>query len=100
MRLADLDPNWMEDHGRMGVGLAFTCPCGCGLRNAVGLQNPIDGGPPVVITRDLKDRPTWWRLEGSESWDTVTITPSIVVWRDKKEHWHGIVCLGDVATCR
>lgn len=94
-RLTDLDPHWLRDGERHGIGVSFECSCGCGDRMAVGFANPLDGGAPVIVTRNVEGIPTWWQRTG-DTFETMSLSPSIVVWRAKKEHWHGVLQHGIV----
>lgn len=100
-KLLSLDPHWIVDGTRRGVALSLECPCGCDQRIAVGLANPLDGGPKVQMTVDKEGKPTWWQREG-EDFASMTLTPSIVIWRKEPgaseltQHWHGFITKGEV----
>jgi len=96
--LVDLNPRWVGAGGegiydrdgnavpeRHGVGIAFDCPCGCGLRGYVDFENPLDGGPPKVIP----GHPCWKR-EG-ETFETLTLSPSILRKEPRGCGWHGFL---------
>lgn len=91
-----LDPHWLSEGERHGIGLSFECPCGCDQRVAVGLANPRDGGEPVILTRSREGTPTWWRVTNAEDFGGTSLSPSIIVWREDKIHWHGWVIEGEV----
>lgn len=106
MRLVDLNPTFLFHGGegvtgpggipvplREGVGLAFDCPCGvCDIRCAVLFSNPIGGGPPVN-----PDGPTWERV--GETFEALTLTPSILRTLPRGCGWHGFITNGEVLTC-
>ena len=73
------------------MGVSFDCPCACGGRVAVGLKHPLDGGPPVEVTRGTDGHPTHWEHSG-EPWETFSLSPSI----NSLGHWHGFVTNGFV----
>lgn len=106
MKLVDLDPSWVGSGGegvtqkdpasgeqvpvprREGVGICFSCPCGCDSPCFVPLRNPLDGGPAHG-----DERHTWERT--GETFETLTLTPSIL------RHgcgWHGWVTNGEIKT--
>lgn len=96
MKLTDLDPHWVSEGARRQIALSFNCPCGkCGTRIGVGVRNPPDGGTPVMTTLGMDGQPTWWMITGFD-WEIITAAPSIVIWRDGKEHWHGFLTQGQV----
>lgn len=116
MRLVELKPRWWGD-GRRVLGMSFVCPLyaahNCGhsfCRLGVTFANPPDGGPPgPVVTdtgmpkliRDLVhevrefDVPPGHRWTRSgDTWDALTLTPSIDA--SKAGCWHGHITNGDV----
>lgn len=107
MRLSDLNPVFLHHGGegvtgpggvpvplQEGVGLSFDCPCGaCGIRCAVIFSNPIGGGPSIVQGRT----PTWERV--GETFDALTLTPSILRTLPRGCGWHGFITNGEVLTC-
>lgn len=107
LKLVDLEPQFLFHGGegvtnaqgqpvpeRPGVGLSFACPCGtCGIRCVVLFTNPLDGGPPVVA----EPHPTWVRT--GETFETLTLTPSILRTPPMGCGWHGFVTNGEVLTC-
>jgi len=103
MKLADLHPAWVQHGGegvrdesgndvpvRLGVGVAFNCPCGCLGRICVLFQNPLDGGPALENAG-----PLWARC--SDSLDSLTLLPSIR--RLGGCGWHGFITEGEALTC-
>ncbi len=106
MRLADLNPQWMDAGGegvtkadgspapkRHGVGVLLTCPCGaCGEDKLlyVPFENPLDGGPSLS-----PERPLWTR--SGDTFEALTLTPSIL--RNPSRGgcgWHGYVTNGEI----
>lgn len=95
MRLTDLDPGWCTTvEGRTGMGVSFRCPCkpGCGIYLAVWFANPIDGGPPAPP--DAMPKPRWQRT--GDTFETLTLTPSIDASKGPEPHWHGNIKGGEV----
>lgn len=99
MRLLQLDPVFLDAGGigvtdangnqvpqRTGVGITFDCPCGCGVRRYVPFANPLDNGP-------ARDQRHGWQRQG-DTFDTLTLTPSILVVGDCA--WHGFIRNGEI----
>lgn len=111
VRLLDLDPRFVGAGGegvtgadgspvpeRRGVGLSFQCPCGRSHegrsdRVFVTFANPLDGGPAL----DGKRVPTWQR--SGDTFETLTLSPSIQRVDPDGCGWHGFVENGMVRTC-
>lgn len=101
MKLIELDPRWIGEKGRNGMGITFDCPC-CNGETRIGVyfKNPVDGGAPrTVEQRTFKDKngkvkvqPLWQRT--GNTFDVLTLKPSINASEDK--HWHGHVTNGEV----
>lgn len=113
MRLVDLHPRWVADHGApegaiQGVG--FDCPCCVGTpratRLAIFFSPPLTPGPPADVSPEsfvrrneadhLSDHHVGellWARTG-EDFETLTLAPSINC--AKWGHWHGFVTNGDV----
>jgi hypothetical protein len=106
MKLVDLDPRWAVDadiviggvarhyENRHGMAVSFECPCcfdpavgHARTRLAVWFENPIDGGPKT------DDADKWWTRSG-ESFDTLTLSPSINA--EAHGHWHGSISNGQL----
>lgn len=105
MRLVDLNPHWVgaggegvTRHGqpmpeRDGVAVEFDCPCGaCGIRCLVPFDNPVDGLGPWDPARSL------WRRTG-DTFETLTLTPSILRTPPYGCGWHGFITNGAVTSC-
>lgn len=102
MRLINLYPSFVGKGGegvsdqdgnpiprREGVGVEFDCPCGCQYRCYVPFENPLDGGP--------RCGPQGWQRTGT-TFDTLTITPSILRGVPCVKRWHGFITSGEVST--
>ncbi len=104
MKLNDLNPRFLGAGGegvfrddkpaprREGVGVEFDCPCGkCGIPCYVQFDNPLDGGskynPPHA----------GWKRTG-ETFETLTLTPSILRTLPHGCGWHGFITNGEVIT--
>jgi hypothetical protein len=106
-KLVDLNPvfvgyggpgvsqNGQEVPRREGVGLGFDCPCGCGFQLYVPFENPLDGGPPVERRRDGTGG---WQRTG-ETFETLTLTPSILRGEPCPKRWHGFITSGEIRSC-
>lgn len=100
MRLSDLHPKFLDSGGegisradgspaplRVGVGVEFDCPDGCGRPCFVPFSNPLDGGPALE---------KGWNRTG-ETPETLTLAPSI--FRNPARGgcgWHGFIRHGEV----
>jgi hypothetical protein len=104
MKLVDLNPRWVG-HGGEGytvtatgqpvarterVGLTCDCPCGrCGVELFVPFENPIGPGP-------LKQQWGWQRT--GDTFETLTLSPSIHRQERRSCGWHGFITDGEVRT--
>lgn len=105
-RLVDLDPGFVNSGGegvsriaedgtrypvplRVGIGIVFNCPCGCGDRVYIGFSNPISGGGRVGGAA-----PTWQRT--GDTFEDMTLSPSIQ--RMGGCRWHGWIRNGDAVS--
>lgn len=99
MRLVDRNPQWMRTSGgREGVGLLFDCPCA----SCVSSDNPMPIGVAFDRPLDLGDSltgagPLWHRT--GDTFETLTLTPSILMHVGTTEHWHGYLTNGDLNGC-
>lgn len=107
MKLLDLDPHWVGAGGegvtrhdpatgaqvpvprREGIGVSFECPCGCAIRCYVPFANPLDGGP--------QEGTAGWQRTG-DTFETLTLTPSIHRIAGCAKSWHGFITNGEVTT--
>ena len=98
MKLTELNPGWVGAGGegisdkdgnpvprRVGVGVAFDCPCGCDSRAYIPFANPLDGGTGVGRA------PHWDRI--GDTFETLTLKPSIQ--RVGGCEWHGFLTDGE-----
>lgn len=92
MRLADLEPKWIEKGGRV-VGVRFLCPCCTGPYLAVLFANPPDGGPahPDDASAPGNNEGRRWQRSG-EAFDTLSLSPSVDA---SPAHWHGFITNGE-----
>lgn len=103
MKLTDLNPRWIG-HGGEGytvtatgepvartekVGVICDCPCGCAVELFVPFETPIGPGPL---------RHQWgWKRSG-ETFETLTLTPSVLRQGVGSCGWHGFITAGEVRT--
>lgn len=93
MRLVDLDPHWISFDGRHGQGVRFDCPAHKGSHSiAVFFENPVDG--KAKVGPDRTPTPRWIR-EG-DTFETLTIKPSINAKANDPTCWHGYVIDGRI----
>jgi len=97
MRLLDLDPEWVKEKKREGVGLSFRCPH-CEVRLVLWFSNPLDEKP---IAEPVPYSNLRWHRTGS-TFDKLSLTPAVnAVERDDLtgahiEHWHGLIVEGEM----
>jgi hypothetical protein len=99
IRLVDLNPAWIDQEGRKGLGVAYDCILKhCKLRIWTLFANPLDGGPAYVgnsraLILDLKGDEDAWNIIGcgdfrwtrkGDTFETLSMTPSV----DAYEHGH------------
>jgi len=95
-RLSDLNPSWISSNGRVGMGIAFDCPCcvdaGRPFRQRIPVffAQPVDGGAPDAV--HAPDR--LWERQG-DTFETLTLSPSVDA--SGYGHWHGFVRDGQVS---
>jgi hypothetical protein len=89
--LSDRDGNPVKM--RTGLGISFNCPCGCDSRCAIPFSNPIDGGPSTTTHAG-----GGWQRTG-ETFDDLTLEPSIHRVGGCPKSWHGWIRNGEVITC-
>ena len=99
LKLTDLNPRWVGLPGPIYDGVSFDCPHCRVQRLAITFSPPIDpnGLWPRIV------QPTYaginvWRRRSGDTFDTLTINPSINVnFRiDVAGHWHGFITNGEV----
>lgn len=101
MRLSDLEPRWYRvpvqdcSDETVRVGFTFNCPhcTGSAQRLAVpvhqdGLVNPHPDDNNCLHLGHV------WEMTGGESWDTLTLTPSVDA--SATGHWHGFITNGEI----
>jgi hypothetical protein len=94
VRLTDLNPEWIDGKpgspDRMGVGISFDCPCGCCAdRCSIPFRNPLDGRSTINALI-----PSWIRV--GTTFETLTLTPSILRSTPSGCSWHGNIVNGEV----
>lgn len=103
MRLVDLDPMFYADQGRHGMGITFECPhCpeGQRIRLGVAFENPVDGGTPepkrmVTFPDGHRQESVRWQRTG-DTFETLTLTPSVDAASHGVGHWHGFITNGEI----
>ena len=111
-RLVDLNPHWLGHGGegvlrlnavgayeptprREGVGVLLDCPCGNrdeGHQLYVPFENPLDGGPGIH-----REGSVWQRT--GDTFDALTLTPSILRMDPGGCRWHGYITDGAIVHC-
>lgn len=82
MKLTDLNPKIVGD------ALELDCPCGCGRFWVVfDTADPDEAGTNHTWTRE------------GDSFETMTLSPSIHRVRGCPKQWHGWIRNGEVTTC-
>lgn len=106
MKLTELNPQWVGHGGegvfmtssegpvpiprRERVAISMDCPCGCKRHLCLKFTNPVDGLGPVGGT-------TWERV--GETFEDLTLSPSIQRADDDGCHWHGYITNGEIINC-
>jgi hypothetical protein len=105
-RFLELNPQYSKidplfPRGRHGMGVIFCCPVHhpraetCDFEHLfVPFENPIDGGPRFLSGQG-KDGTAFWVRTG-DTFEALSLTPSILFPADGPEHWHGYVTNGEV----
>lgn len=97
MRLIELDPRWyrVEDDGDR-LGITFDCPhcLGSGQRLGVSFHHLGRELMEDAVIHAKRPGEHVWSLNGAESFDVLTLSPSI----DASEagHWHGFITNGAI----
>lgn len=96
MRLTELNPRWYAAvEGGPRVGFTFDCPhCPADDKHRLGIAVHQDG----LIDPEPENKKCWppgfvW-TSGGDSWDTLTLTPSVDA--SKSGHWHGFITNGEI----
>jgi hypothetical protein len=107
MKLTELAPEWIGSGGdrvfssatglpiprREQTALWFEyCPCGCGRSFCIHIENPPDGLGP-----SNPGGPSWHCT--GDSFDNLTLAPSIQRADPDGCRWHGFITNGEVLTC-
>lgn len=101
MRLVDLEPRYFVRHeGGQPVGITFDCPCCIGKPNGsrLAIALHMDGtnfDPDPNNPQQFETGETIWTITGGDSFDNLSLTPSIDA--SKAGHWHGFITNGLVA---
>ena len=104
MKLSELNPRWSGLPGPIYDGVTFDCPhCRiAGLsgdscqRIGVTFTPPIDpDGWWSRISQPTYAGRLLWHREG-DTFETLTLTPSVNTRIDAKGHWHGFIKNGEV----
>lgn len=82
MKLVDLDPSFFVGADGEKRALYFLCPCGCGARVGVSLK---------------PKNPNGWTMTG-ETFETLSLVPSVRVTGGCPNRWHGFITGGQVLT--
>lgn len=98
MRLAELSPRWFRPYAFVDsvvvfTGITFICPHCKTQRIAVPFAPAIDPGN-VRPGTTWRDDPKSWRRHSGDTFDTLTLGPSIDL--SKYCHWHGHIVNGEV----
>ena len=97
MRLSDLNPRWIGHPGPVYDGLAFDCPHCRQQRIAVHFSPAIDPGHNWSrVTQPSYVGVTLWRRVSGDTFDTITLDPSVNT--DISGHWHGMIQDGNLIT--
>lgn len=100
IRLSDLQPGWTAPSAGWCApsyrdGLTFLCPCCLKTRLGILFEPPIDpdGLREKFQLGDLHIGEKVWRRERGETFDDLTLSPSIDC--SESGHWHGHICTGE-----
>jgi len=114
MRLSELNPHWTSEWTapdtpqRHGQGVMLDCPhCVlAGIKSSdqrmvripVGFKNPLDGGAPFGPESRPDGapipRPLWQRA--GDTFETLTLAPSIDASKTHEGGWHGHIRQGEI----
>lgn len=105
MRLTEFDPRWFTfahpaDGADIRIGLTFLCPHCRKQRLAVQFDPPID--PAGLFAKFGVQFPRTGLIWGryGDTFETLTLTPSIDVSRgatiEFEGHWHGSITAGEI----
>jgi len=114
MRLSELNPHWISEWvppgkpERHGMGVMFDCPhcVRAGIKSSdqrmvripVGFKVPLDGGAPFPEEGKAdgmaRGRPLWDRT--GDTFETLTLSPSIDASKTHEGGWHGFIRNGNM----
>jgi hypothetical protein len=97
MKLTELNPRWVGLPGPIYDGVAFDCPHCKVQRLGITFSPPIDpnGWWPKISQPTYAGQNVWQRGSG-DTFDTLTISPSINAKITVDGHWHGFITNGEV----
>jgi hypothetical protein len=91
VKFSELEPEWFGIHGGpANAGVEFRCPCrpDCSERIPVTFTVALDGSPVVIHGQQ-------WVRSG-ETFETLTLSPSVDCSHWPGRHWHGFVRNGEI----
>ena len=97
MKLTELNPRWVGLFEKLFDGVSFDCPHCKTQRLAVRSSPPIDpdGWWPKIAQPTYDGIKVWHRGSG-DTFETLTLTPSVNADIDFAGHWHGFITNGEV----
>ncbi len=99
MKLTELNPRWVGLPGPIYDGVSFDCPHCRTQRLAIRFSPPIDPNDwwPNITQPTYAGQLVWTRT-GGDTFDTLTITPSVDASGpvEFSNHWHGFITNGEV----
>jgi hypothetical protein len=96
MKLLELEPRWFYlEEGGPHVGLTFLCPrCRTQRLGVVFHHRSHEAIDDVYIRAHAHGREDFvWTICSAESFDALTLTPSIDA--SRRGHWHGFITNGE-----
>lgn len=95
MRLLELNPRWyVFEDGGLRVGLTFDCPHCQKERLGVSFHHQGHEAMEDAVIHAKAPAEKIWTLSGADSFETLTLTPSIDA--SGVGHWHGFITNGEV----
>lgn len=94
MRLTELKPRW-TGYPKLHMGLTFLCPHCLDQRIGVSFWPwiTLEGCPKLENLNQPEDKTKLWTWCGGESFDNITLNPSVNV--EMFGHWHGFIINGE-----
>jgi len=97
MKLTELNPRWAGLPGPIIDGVTFDCPHCRKQRLGINFSPPIDpNGLWDKIAKPTYAGVNVWSRTGGDSFETLTLTPSINTQIDVAGHFHGFITNGEV----